>query len=255
MMNAAKAAIPKSSGKIRPKTVPWWTRECTEANKQRKTALRRYQRTLLINDRIEYCRKRAIAKHVQNTAKQESWKNFVSTVNVNTPMTKIWKRIRKIRGSYASYTPPSLVQNHNHITDSDEVAELLARHYERIGSNESYTPAFQRRRQSMERELNFATAEELTYNSPITILELKRNLSLCGSSAPGADNITYNMIKHSHETCLKFLLAIMNRIFSNNVFPTLWQNNIVLSFLKTGKDSNKEENYRPISLCLQVFAN
>ena len=36
---AADIAIPRSSGRLLPRKVPWWNEECTLANRQRKQAL------------------------------------------------------------------------------------------------------------------------------------------------------------------------------------------------------------------------
>ena len=69
IITAADKAIPKSNGYLRPRKVPWWTPECTETNRKRKEALRRYQRSLLIADRIAYCRARAVAKTTEQFMK------------------------------------------------------------------------------------------------------------------------------------------------------------------------------------------
>ena len=163
-------------------------------------------------------------------------------------MSKIWKRIRKIRGKYSNYTAPCLIKDNQPITSESEVAEIMACHYERISSNESYSAKFQRIRQKKERYLQFDSVSEEDYNSPISILELTRTLSLCTNTAAGEDKITYNMVRKSHETCLAFLLAIMNKIFCTGEYPIQWQSATVLSFPKPGKPTTIEENYRPISL-------
>ena len=245
---AANSAIPKATCTPRPTTVPWWSAECQIAVNHRKEAYRKFNRSKLIIDKIEYCRKRAIAKRVLAEAKRSSWQRFVSSLNVNTPMNKIWKRIRKIRGKYSNYSAPCLIKNDLYITDESEVAEIMATHYENISSNESYSAKFQRIRQRNERELNFHSNDEKDYNCPISILELKRALSKCGNTAAGEDGITYNMIRKSHDTTISFLLSIMNKIFLNCEYPKQWQSAIVLSFPKPGKPTTIEENYRPISL-------
>ena len=248
IIQAANISIPKSSGKTQQKIVPWWNHSCREANDKRRRALRRYQRSKLNTDKIEYCRARAIAKRTKFEAKQKSWQDYVTTLNEKTPMRKIWNRIRKIRGRYQSIGAPYLIENNIHVSDEREVAELMANHYQTISSNDSYNNKFKRIRQALEIPLQFATNSDLNYNSPITMLELTRMLSICNKSATGEDQISYNMIKHSHETCQMFLLNIMNKIFSSGQFPSQWLSGIVLSFPKPGKDNSKRENYRPISL-------
>ena len=248
IIKAADIAIPKSSCILRPTKVPWWSAECQIAVDQRRDAYKKYNRSKLIIDKINYCKMRAMAKRVQAEAKRSSWQRFVNSLNVNTPMSKIWKRIRKIRGKYSNYSAPCLLKDGQHITDEAELAEIMASHYEKISSNESYSTKFQRIRRRNESVLDFRSVDEEDYNCPITTLELRRNLSLCANTAAGEDKITYNMIRNSHETAVDFLLAIMNKIYLTGEYPRRWQSAIVLSFPKPGKPSTIEENYRPISL-------
>ena len=93
---AAKDRIPQTKGMPSRRPVPWWIEQCTIANRERKTALRRYQRTRLMVDKIAYSRARAKARLVKRTAKKASWQDYVSRINDNTPAKKVWKRINKI---------------------------------------------------------------------------------------------------------------------------------------------------------------
>ena len=248
IITAAQIAIPKSSGLPRKYKVPWWTSECAEVIKQRKKALKRYQRSLLVADKISYCRARAIAKYTLNKTKRESWERYITGINEITPMSKIWKRIRKIRGKYENVKAPYLIKNDEHITDPQRIADIMANHYAKISSNNSYKASFQRTQRKQEYQINFATRDLLPYNSPINSLELDRALSSSGNSASGDDQISYNMIKNSHKTCQTILLQIMNKIFESGQIPTQWLNSTILSFPKPGKCTTNEENHRPISL-------
>ena len=246
--HAADIAIPTSSMQPKPKKVPWWTDECTEANRHRKIALRRYQRSSLVADKISYCRARAVAKNTQLNAKRNSWQKYVGSLNAFTPMSKIWKRVKKIRGSYGNQNPPYLIKDDIHISDSEQVAEVMACHYEAISSDQSQSEKFKAHRTKTETKLDFGTNLSFCYNSPITLLELKRMLASSGNSAPGEDRITYQMIRRSHPSCRNLLLILMNRIFDAGELPEGWLTSLVLSFLKPGKASTDKESYRPISL-------
>lgn len=249
IISAADISIPKSSPIPRPRKVPWWNIECARANDERKRKLRRFQHTNLIADKIAYNRARAIAKQTKHKARQDSWQSFIDTLTIDTPMSKIWKRIAKIRGIHKPFQPPYLIKNNAHISDPTEVAECLASHYQNISSNASYSPQFQRKQRTTEQTIiDFSTSEDLPYNNPLSIVELKRMLRLCGRTATGEDQISYAMIKHSHSSNLQFLLNIMNKIFTTATMPSNWLTSIVLSFPKPGKPSTVEENYRPISL-------
>ena len=74
--------------------------------------------------------------------------------------------------------------------------------------------------------------------------EFQSALASCNESAPGADDITYSIYHGSH----KFLLSIINRIWKESAFPSVWDIAILLPFLKPCKDGSSLSNYRPIAL-------
>ena len=173
LLNAARLSIPLSSGTVGLKKVPLWNAQCASANAQRKHSLRKYQRSLLVADKVAYCRARAVAKRVKLEARRSSWEDYVNTLTLQTPMAKIWKLIGKIMGVYQNVKPPCHIKNNVHVTDPVQIAVLMAHHYETVSGNGSYPAAFQRIRERMEHHLCFDTSEVLPYNSPITYLSIR----------------------------------------------------------------------------------
>ena len=125
-------------------------------------------------------------------------------------MAKIWRRVGKMRGVHQNNKPPYLIKDNRHITEPSQVAEAMASHYQNISSNNSYSNKFQSIKRTQEQNLNFTTRQDYPYNFPISLLELRRMLSLCSNTATGEDRISYTMISKLHKTCQLFLLAIMN---------------------------------------------
>ena len=249
LLDAADASIPKSSGRTPKRRVPWWTPDCTRACVERKRALRRYQRSGLMADRISYSRARAFAKHVQKQARRESWRRYISTITVDTPMDKIWARVKKMRGTYRRIPSPYLIEDGRHVTESREVAALLAEHYASVSSCDAYPADFCQLKLRAELSvLDFSTEVDFTYNSPFTLLELSSMLSRCRNTAPGEDNISYSMLKHCHATAQTVLLSLFNVVWKEVSFPEAWSSASVLSFNKPGKPSTNKRNLRPIAL-------
>ena len=249
IITAADSCIPISSGDEIPHRVPWWNLSCTTANYERKQALRRYKRTNLPADLISYKRARARAKYVKKQASKESWRKYVSSLNVDTPMSKIWSRIRKMRGIYQQVSSPVIKQDDRYVCDPAEVAEMLANHYQSVSSNNRYPNSFKQIKQRAESiNLNFNTTTDLDYNYEFNFNELSQALKNCKESSPGEDKISYKMLNKSHISCKLFLLAIYNKIWKSSTYPTLWRNGIILSFPKPGKDRSDIRSYRPISL-------
>ena len=249
VMQAASAAMPLSSSRVMPRRVPWWTDECTVVNNERKQALRRYQRTRLVADKISYNRARARAIVVKNRARRESWKAFVSKLTVDTPMTKIWSQVQKMTGKYKQRSTPCIKSNNIIITDNIEVANKLADQYEHISSGANYSHNFIQQKQQLEsRHLDFSAHQQYPYNDPISEIEVIGMLKQCKKTAPGEDGIHYEMLEKSHPTLLLLLLAIYNKVWNAGIYPCEWKRAIVLSFLKPGKPSDDVTSYRPIAL-------
>ncbi|GFW69831.1 putative RNA-directed DNA polymerase from transposon X-element [Trichonephila clavipes] len=80
------------------------------------------------------------------------------------------------------------------------------------------------------------------------MLELKRALSSAHNTSPGPDGISYVLLRHLSEDSLVSLLYLFNRIWREQVYPTQWQEAIVIPIFKTWKDPKNPLSYRPIAL-------
>ncbi|GFY09407.1 probable RNA-directed DNA polymerase from transposon X-element [Trichonephila clavipes] len=80
------------------------------------------------------------------------------------------------------------------------------------------------------------------------MFELKRALSSAHNTSPGPDGISYELLRHLNEDSLVSLLYLFNRIWREQVYPTQWQEAIVIPTLKPGKDPKNPLSYRPIAL-------
>jgi len=247
--SATEHAIPRTKGTTPRRRNPWWNEDCSSANLERKRALRRYKRSNLIADRISLRRATAKAINIKNKAKKDSWNEYISTINSDTPMSKIWARVNKMSGKYPAHHPPCLEIGGVTVSDAADVADALGEHYATISSNDSYSPRFQQIKTQQEaRHLNFQTNERYPYNDCITMTELEGTIKQVKKSAPGNDEIHYEMIKNLHDTALTFLLTIFNRVWQTKVYPSQWRDATVLSFHKRGKPSSEASSYRPIAL-------
>ena len=86
----------------------------------------------------------ALAKKKQLFKKVEaaSWKNCGSKINKDTPTSSVWNKIRKLQGKYVPQPLPSLVVNNSVVSDLKEVSDLLAEHFSKISSEESFGQDF-----------------------------------------------------------------------------------------------------------------
>jgi len=98
LISIANNSIPKTFTKNTKPNRPWINDECKQAIKERKSALNDLQRHPTITNLETLRVKRAKARRTIQTAKKNSWRSFVTKINKNTPMRKIWNMIHKIQG-------------------------------------------------------------------------------------------------------------------------------------------------------------
>ena len=249
---AAEISIPRSSGKYRRPPVPWWSDECRDAVRARKAVLRQLKRRPDDALLIHYKKTRANARRVMKEARRASWRRVLSSINSETPSSWVWDKIRKIQGKAKSLPTPALKIDGNIIVNKTDVANALANSMAAISSGASYTPRFTQVKADRERRppsfRENRDAQQLQYNLPFERRELESALQLCKKSAPGSDDIPYEMISHLQERSLSFLLDLYNRIYREGTVPSTWKEAIIIPIPKPGKDTAMVGNYRPISL-------
>ena len=241
--------IPKSS-KCPKQNRPWYNEDCKEAIKNRKDALRKFNRNPIKENLIRTKVMRAKARRTIKTAKRSSWQKYISKINSRTPMKKVWNMIRKISGKKKS---SKLV----HINNSDgtkclnkkDIADALGNAFHKNSSSEHYSKQFQDLKDKEEKEiLDFTSCNNEKYNLPFSILELEDSLQKSHDTAAGPDDINYQILKHLPKKCLQTLLDIFNHIWESGNFPQSWREATIIPIPKPGKDHTNPNNYRPIAL-------
>ena len=241
-------SIPKTSGLFRRRPVPWWSPELQTLHRATRTVLTRCKRNRTELNIITYKKCRAQFRRALKTARRQSWSSFVTTVNKRTPPSAIWKRINKIAGKYTPNLPPVLKINGQCITDAVEVSNMLANHFENVSRKTTNSPGYQYRFSEEQKPLDFSCNKEEVYNLPFSEREFDAALSSCSDTAPGPDEVPYAMIKHVCNNTKIFIISIINRIWHDHSFPSVWELALILAFLKPGKDKFLTASYRPIAL-------
>ena len=94
IINAANQAIPKKSSSTKY-PVPWWSADCNSYQREKKATRRRYRRTGSIADKIALNRASALARRSYRRNRKECWQKYVSTINSETPINKIFKKLQE----------------------------------------------------------------------------------------------------------------------------------------------------------------
>ena len=247
-INAGKQSIPKTTGRFHRRPVPWWNVQCRLRHRAMRAAFTRYRRHRCAHYLISFKKARARFRYQIKQARRESWVLFLSNITWKTPMTLVWAKIKKIAGKFKPSPPPVLKVNGSLTFDPKTVSNIFAEHFAKVSSKNENAPYY---RESLRQEfkyLDFTARKTESYNDPFSMKEFLAALSSSKNTAPGPDDIIYDMIRNSSFTTKKFILSIFNRIFKFSDFPNIWEIAFVLPFLKPGKDSSIPASYRPIAL-------
>lgn len=227
---------------------PFWNAECKRMWNERERLYRRYKTTGSLADKVHWKRVRALTKQFFKSEKKKEMQNYLSNMKHNEPMSKIYEKLRQIRGR-----PPrhiAILKDHgNSVSEHSDIANCLARSFASTSTYNNHSDKFKKFQSASEKHnINFNTNIEEHYNVPFALVELRSALSSAGDTSPGPDRIHYLMLKNLPEDAQSYLLSFYNRLWATKYFPEEWQISTVIPIPKPGKDHSSPENYRPIAL-------
>ncbi|GFY31997.1 probable RNA-directed DNA polymerase from transposon X-element [Trichonephila clavipes] len=242
-------AIPKTSNSPRKLCKPWWNASCQQAKKEQRRAWGIFRRYPTTDNLIAFKRAKALARRIRRQCQRESWIQYVSSITSSTTSQQLWRKVKAANGLYRDFNIPILETSTALYSSPLDVANLIGKTFASVSSSDSYSPAFQATKNRLERTpINFRCRQPLPYNCDFDMLELKRALSSAHNTSPGPDGISYELLRHLNEDSLVSLLYLFNRIWREQVYPTQWQEAIVIPILRPGKDPKNPLSYRPIAL-------
>ena len=245
LLDAADICIPKTKGKPKRPTVPWWTKECGTLRKVTRSCYRRYLGRRSENNKVALQRARAKQRRFYKQVRRESWIKYVNGINSRTPIKTVWTKVKKLSGKFIPSPPPSIKLPDGVSTDPVVVADTLGEHFSKVSSRNNYPVEFS---SVSEPDLNFDSDNSEDYNAPFSLKELRSALSLTRATAPGEDTIHYTMLKHLPDKVLRMFLYVFNRVWETSVLPESWKVSTIVPILKPGKEAGVAASYRPIAL-------
>ncbi|KAI4472285.1 hypothetical protein M0802_016977 [Mischocyttarus mexicanus] len=253
-ISAAELSVPKSSGIVSKKRIPWFNNECKAKIRAYKKAFRKYKKYKTEHFEIEYKKARAEARRLLKENQRNAWRQFTESINHQTPTPIVWKKIRSISNKSSAIIPP-VIKNLNNIPISDlsDKCNIIAEAFAMNSSDNNHKEEFTRLktvfRSTLEMNLNSSSnLDNDPINSPFTISELLHVISNTKNSSPGPDDLPNSLIRNLPVEGTNYLLKIFNLIWKKQVFPDKWREAIVIPIPKSNKDHSNPSNYRPISL-------
>ena len=228
IISAAEANIPvvKSKHDSRHKYAPYWSDECSEAVKRRNKAKNRMQQTRDIADRQQYFHLRGRAQHIIKSAQKNYWQDYCSTLDHSSKLSKVWRTVKSMSGVRSHPTIPALTENNTCYDTNSDKAEMFAQKFAAVSSDENLSDEFKAHRENFDSYLESQSAADDGFadtrvseeqddgiNRGFEMHELLDALKTCRKrSTPGADRISYEILKQVPRSCQTVLLKFYNVI-------------------------------------------
>lgn len=213
-----------------------------------------------INNTINQLHKE-IKKDIK-THKTNIWDDLTSQLNHTKDSKKFWTLFSKLTGSKRTQKSISPILNdQNILTNSDkEKSNIFAQNLEKIHTTNTgpiYDDKFKTCVDDFVKDYAEILNPDLTnnpnkldINEPITTQEVNSTIGKIKktNTAPGDDNINYNVIKHLPSKMIQLITETYNICTDTGYYPQPWKTAIGIMIPKPGKDPKIPSNYRPISL-------
>ena len=249
IQKAATKSIPRGNFQ-NPK--PFWNKEISDAHK--KCNATRADAHLSAEKSNEYKDARNNLYEVTRKAKEEKWRNYVSTLDSRTSSSKVWKTIAAMDGRKAKNKSGTSIRNGGKTATTDqEKADMFIQSYQkesRITKNKwEDKPVIHAQRRAVSTKCKNCDNNQTGMCCPFNNTELETAMQkLKQGKSPGMDNITNEMIQHLTPTGKEVLLKLFNDTWEQKSCPKEWKQAEIRTLPKPGKDHSKPTGYRPISL-------
>ena len=248
IMDIANNHIPRLSTKPR-KNKSWFNEDCKKAVDIKKNKLRKAQKNPTFENITDFKIAQAQCRQTCRQAKRNSFKKYVSKINNKTPMSKIWKMIKKLKGTYKEPIQHIKTSDGSFLETSKEIADEIGKTISKNSSSENFSNKFQKHKANEEKKnIDFSTDFLEIYNKDFNIEEIISLISDLSDTAPGPDEVHNILIKQLPKESIQLLLEIFNQIWKEKYFPAAWRQATIIPIPKPGKNITDPTNYRPIAL-------
>ena len=236
VMKSANKHIPKGR-RLNPK--PWWSDDMETVYKEYKTKRE-------VDGLDNEARKEMIEK--VNEMKAESFRNFVTNLDPKDAQSKVYKFIRKIDGKGKPEHSGAPLRRGSRLLYTDEAkADGFVKEYANVSKIKVTRAETKQMKTNGKLQQNCSCIDDEC--SPFTLDELETAINrLKKGKAPGADEVSNEMITNLGNVAKANLLSLINECWQKKELPKEWKRATIIPILKPGKPADQISSYRPISL-------
>lgn len=250
VQNAYFQGCPIVRVKIRPKKVireKWMT----EALLRKSADLQeQYRRVCRLDRQSEGFKNYVTKRNEFNKAKRNQKQSYFSDLlasNRNNSK-QLWRIINDLSGrNQNDPLPASFIINGSTVSDPKQLADHFNEYFANVGPNTcAVIPSVPENYETFLRKTPHCP--QSMWFSPVIATEVQEVISdLKNSSSYGTDEITTSLVKFVKEIITEPLTRLINKSFSNGIFPEVLKISKVTPVYKKG-DKGQIDNYRPIAL-------
>ncbi|XP_076301696.1 uncharacterized protein LOC143219708 [Lasioglossum baleicum] len=227
---------------------PWWDKTCWEKRKNLRKAANKFCKNPSLDNWNTLKKEETDLKILIKAKKYDKWLEFTESINNRTSTGELWSKIKRLQHGFVkqkgkrqspeirNQLEEKAINEHSKKPDNIEL--------QCCPDDDVEVPGMQNETTSRLHEPSTRNVPD-TWNSDVTQNEMMHSILRSNSkSAPGIDNLDYNIIKNLPAEAKQELLNIFHKIWtSNEDIPQQWKTAKVVFIEKTGKNS-----VRPIAM-------
>ncbi|KMQ84173.1 pol-like protein [Lasius niger] len=218
-------AIKHIENHIRRKTPsPWWDDECYDLIHKKSLCFKTYKTNPFLENFRKYIEVKKQTSKIFSNKKKDKFKEFCSSLNINTPITKVWKYIRAFSNRGKNLPNRTMISEKNFCDAFDKIAPPKPA---QAPLNTEALLDLPFHGNDVDLSFMFTPFNASEYENAITSLKLR--------SAPGPDLISNRIIKKFPAELHSLILKIFNLMFNKSKFPKEWNDYFVVFIPKPGK--------------------
>ena len=228
----------------------WWTEEITEAVEERDELRQFADRS--DDDRKKWLDKSEEVKKLICAGKLEQFKTFVAGLNCHSDSSHTFKTLKRLNGDQAVGNNITIIHKGKEITSHAEKAKAYVEMYAdvaRKAKNKDLKTRKDYRNIKIKNKSYRKNVKEVGAERIFDLIELKAALkTLKPNRAAGYDGVYNEFFLHLSNNALLKLLELLNLVWMKGFVPSFMKLGVIVPLLKPGKDPEKLESYRPVTL-------
>ncbi|XP_062539004.1 uncharacterized protein LOC134207299 [Armigeres subalbatus] len=212
--------------------IGWWSPELEEAYKAKKEILRNYNKNQTTYNYIQLQKSRAKFKRLSRAAKRKYNKEVSSMISSSTPPRQLWNIVKGVDTALSDQ-----IKNKNYI--SLQLGQELMQLYfgNKWNSTLSKPPSVRTSKELEGYEMALTDAELLS------VLKSRKN-----HSAPGPDNVSYDILKGLTPNIQEKICEMLSRVFTEEDILESWRISKIKPIPKPNANPLLATSKRPIAL-------